>query len=221
MYSTHTHTHTLWTIAEKDGQYSRHSRKNEFLFFFRSTNPISTQLISYSTVASGKNTGFCLFLLLFCKRCPRKWPCTIFPSRPRGSAGGCQGQRQVPVLLSSLHIRHRGRREQTINPGAELKVRGRVWKNRVTIIKWPYLTLISLTLPRLSGAPSLWLMPSFAYSGHRHRQHALLYGAGRPCDSLCWVFDSCGNIGEEGVGKKRKPRSQRMRERDQKEGGRD
>lgn len=44
--------------------------------------------------------------------------------------------------------------EQTIHSGAKLKVRGRVWKNRVTIIKCPSFTLISVT-PGLSAGPTV------------------------------------------------------------------
>ena len=98
--------------------------------------------------------------------CPLLWPHTIHPllglrlSRPEPGAWAMR------ILLHQSYCR-----EQTINSGAKLKVRGRVWKNRMTIIKCPSLALISLT-SGLSQPAWLWLMPSFAYSGHRHEQHA-------------------------------------------------
>lgn len=99
--------------------------------------------------------------------CPRIWPynntssCGEFRlSRPEpGASVAC-----IPLHQSYC-------KEQTINSGAKLKVRGRVWKNRMTIIKCPCLALISLT-SGLSEAARRWLMPRFAYSGHRHEQPA-------------------------------------------------
>lgn len=99
--------------------------------------------------------------------CPPSWPfdntssCDEFRlSRPvPGASVAC-------ILLHQSYCK-----EQTINSGAKLKVRGRVWKNRMTIIKYPCLALISLT-SGLSEAARRWLMPRFAYSGHRHELHA-------------------------------------------------
>lgn len=98
--------------------------------------------------------------------CPLLWPHTIHP------ALGLRLSRPEPGAWATRILLHQSYcREQTINSRAKLKVRGRVWKNRMTIIKCPSLALISLTSV-LSQPAWLWLMPSFAYSGHRHEQHA-------------------------------------------------
>lgn len=97
---------------------------------------------------------------------PLLWPHTIHLAPGPRLSRPEPGAWAMRILLHQSYCR-----EQTINSGAKLKVRGRVWKNRMTIIKCPSLALISLT-SGLSQPAWLWLMPSFAYSGHRHEQHA-------------------------------------------------
>lgn len=120
----------------------------------------------WSLVTADWRQVWCGWILWKMPVCPLLWPHTIHPSPGLGLSRPEPGAWATRILLHQSYCR-----EQTINSGAKLKVRGRVWKNRMTIIKCPSLALISLT-SGLSQPAWLWLMPSFAYSGHRHEQHA-------------------------------------------------